>query len=366
MRIAHVIDGYDGNLLYQEGYLVREQLRRGHRVVVFARHVEPENGGPEGVAHTVEGRLPALTVRLARELRRERPDVVHVHDIVTQISFSACVVKPFVGYRLVVDSHHSLLNTRVGTPLRRFAARVFRTTAGRIVRWTADAIFTVGGPERTFTARLIGKPESGISVIPLGVDTTVFHPDEERRRTTRATLDLDDDFVVAHAGRLVPDKGLELLLDAAGRIGATALLVGALDERIRPAVERARASGTRVLLPGVLDKEELASVLLAADVGVWVGLPSLSAVEAMAVGLPLVTSESPHYRELLGPDHGLVAADEDELVEVLERLRTDRALTTEIGAQNAQRAAATRAWTSITERVELLYAGAVGEEGGIG
>jgi glycosyltransferase involved in cell wall biosynthesis len=354
MRIAHVIDAYDGQLLYQEGYLVREQLRRGHEVVVLARHVEHAESGPR--FRVIGGNLPLLAIRLAKSLRRERPDVVHVHDVLTQISFSACIVKPLVGYRLVLDSHHSSLNTRVETRLRRVVAALYRMTVGRVIRHAADEVFAVAGPERTFTARLLGCDENRITVIPLGVDTDVFHPDADDRGVARARLGVETDFIVAHAGRLVPNKGLETLLDAASRIGATALLVGELDERLRPAIENARTAGTRVVLPGVLAKEELASALRAADTAVWMGLPSLSAVEAMAVGLPLVTLETPHFREQLGDDYPLFAADGEELVTALESLRSDAALSAEVGSRNADRAAESRAWTTIAEQVELLYA----------
>jgi glycosyltransferase involved in cell wall biosynthesis len=356
MKIAHVVHGYYPDLLYQEGYLVREQLRGGHEVVVFTRHVHGAH--PHPLVRILRGQLPALVVRLARGLRRERPDVVHVHNVVTQISVAACLVKPLLGYRLVLDSHHSTLNTRINTPLRRVGTAVFRMTVGLMMRRAAEEVFAVAGPERAFTARLLGCDEERIGVVPLGVDTDVFHPDPEDRRAARVRLGLEAEFVVAHAGRLVPEKNLEVLLSAAERIGATALLIGSLDERVRPVIERARASGVRVVLAGVLTKDDLASALRTADVGVWMGWPSLSAVDAMAVGLPLITRGGEHFRELLGADYPLVATDADELTRLLTELRANRAFAAEIGSRNAERAASTLSWTRIANRVELIYAGA--------
>jgi glycosyltransferase involved in cell wall biosynthesis len=77
----------------------------------------------------------------------------------------------------------------------------------------------------------------------------------------------------------------------------------------------------------------------------------------MAVGLPLVTLETPHFRELLGDDYPLFAADGEELVTALESLRSDPAFSAQVGTRNAGGAAASRAWTSVAEQVELLYAG---------
>jgi glycosyltransferase involved in cell wall biosynthesis len=353
VRIAHVIDAYYADLLYQEGYLAREQRRRGHKVVILTRRVYGSDH--EQLGRIVPGQLPGLLVRLVKSLRRERPDVVHVHNVVTQISVAACIVKPLLGYRLVVDSHSSTINTRVDTPMRRLGAAVFRMTVGRIVRRAADKVFAVAGPERSFTARLLGCDEEQIELIPLGVDTDVFRPDPEDRLGVRSRLGLEDDFVVAHAGHLVPEKRLDVLLGVAEEIGATVLLVGSLDERVRPAIDLFEASGGRILLPGVLAKEDLASILRAADVGVWMGLISLSAVEAMAVGLPLITRESEHFRELLGADYALVAADTDQLTKMLIELRDHPDVAAEIGSRNALRAASLRRWATIADRVESIY-----------
>jgi glycosyltransferase involved in cell wall biosynthesis len=353
LRIAHVIDTYLPDLLYQEGYLAREQRRRGHDVVIVSRRVVGRAAAE--TVRIVRGQLPALVLRLAGVFRAERPDVVHVHNLVSQISVAACILKPLFGYRLIVDSHHSPLNTRVRSPARRVGALVFRMSVGRLIRGAADSIFAIAGPERSFTAELLGSQEAEIAVIPLGVDTELFHPDPVDRKAVRVRLGIEDDFVVAHAGRLVPEKRIDTLLDAAQRLGATVLLVGSLDERLRPVIARFRASGGRIVMPGVATKTELASLLRAADVGVWMGFPSLSVIEAMAVGLPVVSRKTPHFRELLGAEYELFAADTDGVTQMLVQLRDQPALAAAIGARNAERGAAL-AWERIADRIERIYA----------
>jgi glycosyltransferase involved in cell wall biosynthesis len=330
-----------------------EQMRRGHDVGIVSRTV---TGRPSAVrSNVVHGGLTKLVVQIARHLRRERPDVVHVHNLVSRLSFVTCVLKPFFDYRLVIDSHHSPINTRITTPARRIGATLFRMTAGRLIRRSADFIFAIAGPERTFAAGLLGCPESEIAVVPLGVDRAVFHPDPADRAATRARLGIEDDFVIVHAGRLVPEKRIDMLLDAALRIAATVLLVGTLDERLEPLVAAFQADGGRVIVAGVVDKAELASYLRAADAGVWMGFPSLSAVEAMAVGLPLLTCETQHFRELLGTDYEFFTADVHQLAELLVRLRDRPALARAVHARNVKRGAAL-GWDRIADRVEQIYA----------
>lgn len=352
MRIVHVIDAFYPDLLYQEGYLALEQQRRGHHVVIVSRSLI----GHDSVVRTktLRGRLPGLVFQMARLFRLERPDIVHVHNLVSQISVAACALKPLFHYRLVVDSHHSPINTRVRTPARRVGAILFRLSAGRLIRSAADSIFAIAEPERSLTAALLGCRESEIAVIPLGVDTSVFHPDTAERDAARDRLGIAAEFVVAHAGRLVPEKGIDILLEAARRVGATVLLVGSLDDRVRAEVEGFRASAGRLVLRGVASKTELASLLRAADVGVWIGFPSLAAVEAMATGLPLISRKTPHFTELLGTDYELFAEDADEIARLLVQLRDHPAMAASIGARNADRGAALD-WARVADRVERLY-----------
>jgi D-inositol-3-phosphate glycosyltransferase len=124
-------------------------------------------------------------------------------------------------------------------------------------------------------------------VVPLGVDTEVFQP--RNRGDARARLDLPaGERLALFVGRGEPGKGPHIALAACRRAGFTLLAAGA-----RP------PAGSRAL--GVLSRQELAWAYAAADVVV---LPTryegfgYVAVEALACGVPIVTTPTGWAREL--------------------------------------------------------------------
>ncbi len=104
--------------------------------------------------------------------------------------------------------------------------------------------------------------------------------------------------LLVYAGRFAPEKHLDVLADAVGRLGApyVLLVVGA-----GPAPPR--ASDRVVILPFVASTRELATVLASADAFVHAGDQEtfgLSVLEAMACGTPAVVRDAEGLGELAG------------------------------------------------------------------
>jgi glycosyltransferase involved in cell wall biosynthesis len=148
-----------------------------------------------------------------------------------------------------------------------------------------------------------GVPPERVHRIPNGVDTRAFRPaTAEERSTLRARLGLPAGPVVVYTGRLVSYKGLPGLLEAWRDLardltGATLVLVGEgggdmhdCEAALREFV-RQQGLGARVRFTGAVANVE--DWLRAADLFVF---PTeneafgLSLVEAMACGLPAITT----------------------------------------------------------------------------
>jgi len=152
----------------------------------------------------------------------------------------------------------------------------------------------------------------------LGVDETVFCPQDYSEK--RRSLGLGE-FVIGYAGRLVPEKGLNVLMDALEEFsGAFELLIigrGPLEPALREWGEGLGPQQRLHLLPSV-PHSEIAAWMNAMDVFV---LPSLTTdfwkeqfghvlVEAMACEVTVVGSSSAEIPNVIG-DAGYVVLEGD-------------------------------------------------------
>jgi len=157
---------------------------------------------------------------------------------------------------------------------------------------------------RTSTA-LRNRP---LEVIPSSVDLERFRPDEDGSEI-RARLRLEGKRVLAFTGRLVPHKGIDVLLHALAALpeDVTLLVVGRGPTlpNLTSLAHRLRVEDRVRFCPNVSD-EELPKFLRAADLFVF---PSqnrlegfgLAVAEAMAAGLPVVIADMPGVREVIEP-----------------------------------------------------------------
>ncbi|HEX9708597.1 MAG TPA: glycosyltransferase family 4 protein [Candidatus Thermoplasmatota archaeon] len=255
----------------------------------------------------------------------------------------------------LVTAQFALRSMRLGVPSLFFAWQNLEKRLPPPFGTVRRAVFGAvsGGLAGTETAARVLRRAGYVgplAVVPqMGVDPGRFRPSAEDRGDVRTVLSLPDDaLVVGFAGRLAPEKGVDVLLAALARVPvARALVIGEGPER---AALEARAIESdiakRVRFVGAVPSLEMPRWLAALDVLV---LPSRSTrgwqeqfgrvlVEAMACEVPVVGSDSGEIGRVIGAAGCLVPeGDVGALAATLRELAEDAGLREHLGSKGRAR-----------------------------
>lgn len=271
---------------------------------------------------------PGLPAALRRLLTDFRPDIVHLHMPNPLLAMAWETLPAGSRPPCVIWHHADITRQKLG-----------RVLVGPWVRRCLGRSRGVCVSSRSlleFSSELSGL-DTRPRVIPFGLDPAPWN-------TVASTFDGPFLFV----GRLVPYKGLEVLVQAMTLVpGAELVLVGEgpLSEVLREKIQHSGLAG-RVRLTGSLPIDRVLEIMSRARALV---LPSLDAsetfglvqLEAMAAGLPVVISELPTGVGEVGlPDRTCLTVPpgrSDLLAASLARLQDDPELCRSLGRRGRER-----------------------------
>jgi rhamnosyl/mannosyltransferase len=169
---------------------------------------------------------------------------------------------------------------------------MYRPFLRRVLERAARVV--VSSPLLAEHASELGDYREKCTVIPFGIDVARFAPTPELLSRAEAMRARFGSPLALFVGRLVPYKGVDVLIDAVAGLPMTTVIVGEGPERA--ALEsRAAARSERIAFAGQVDNETLAALYTACDVFV---LPSVTRaeafgmvqLEAMACGKPVIST----------------------------------------------------------------------------
>jgi glycosyltransferase involved in cell wall biosynthesis len=341
-RVAHVTT-VDLSLRYlllnqlerirDEGYEVAGISADGPDVAVIEAHGIPHFAVPMTRRFTPLADLRALWA-LTRLMRRERFDIVHTHT--PKAGLLGQLAARLSGVPVVVNTLHGFYFHDDTDPL----PRRFYIWMERLAARCSDSILSQNEEDiGTAIAERIAPPEL-LKWLGNGIDVTRFDRrrlSDESLQALREEIGLEaDSRVVGFVGRLVEEKGILDLLEAAKSVAATVpearfLIVGPYDEEkpdaLRSDVAERYGIADRCRFLGMRD--DMPELYALMDVLV---LPSYregfprAPMEASAMGVPAVVTDIRGCRETVEPGvNGLLVpvGDVDALARALIELLTD-------------------------------------------
>jgi glycosyltransferase involved in cell wall biosynthesis len=305
-----------------------------------------------------------FSLRALRALRARRGDFDVVHD--NQVLAYGMLGIPRLGLPLVTSIHHPIsVDRRIELAEARGLARLskrrwysFVRMQARVAR-RAGPILTGSESSRADILRDFKVPASHVQVVPLGVDTRLFHPRQAPRVPGR---------IVAVASADSPVKGISTLLRAVAKLSTERSAALTLVGRPAPGGPTERlvaelALGDRVRFVSGISDTELAELIATAEIAVVPSLYegfSLPAVEHMASGTPLIASRTGALPEVTGDAAHLVTpGDAEELAVALRTLHDSAAERERLSARALNRVHERFAWSAVARATVDQYRQAV-------
>ena len=380
MNILHVTPYYapayafGGVTRVVEG-LARAQAAHGHAITVLTTDALSQGARWQGPAETRADGVRVLRARnrslwlrghanlstpqgfaSLAERALEQAEIVHVHELRTVEALA--VIPRAAARRLpVLLSPHGTLTRTTGRGLLKAG---WDALFGRRLARGVNTVVALNEAEAEDAAALwaqFGLPAPDTALVPNGIDPAELVM--EGGSAFRALYGLGEDVVCLFLGRLHPRKGVLALAQAfahANVPGTRLVFAGADDgalSALRPLL------GERIIYAGFLQGAQRLAALDAADV---FALPatgegqSIAALEAMAVGLPLLLSPGCHLPEAQDAGAALIVPPQPEaLAHALTRLLTDSALRRQMSRAAAALALERFTWERAAAQMEAVY-----------
>lgn len=314
--------------------------KKGNRYKVFRPYKMSFGNGHKSLYKLV-GSFNAKRFNLC--LSRIHPDVCYGH-------FMHCGLKMLdyasrEGLPLFVacgEGDNALENTLESLPQKRFD----------LLKQTLRGVVSVSTENKRKCLHYGVAPEENITVLPNCVDTSIFH--EHDREQVRAEMKIGpEDFVVVFVGGFIPRKGPDRVAKAITKLNDDHIKVMFIGKPFSGYDYDFDCSG--IIYKGTANHDDLPKLLNCADIFV---LPTQkegccnAIVEALACGLPVVSSDGPFNDDILDEDNSirLDPMDIDGIAKAIAYLRDNR----DARQKMRECSLARHEWYSIEDRAKKI------------
>src|SRR6266566_3629566 len=361
--VTHYFEPHIGGIEIAAYNQAKELVKKGHKVTIVTSKLNREKAveQKDGIRiirvtawNLFEKKFdvpypifsPHLVSTIIREIKRN--DIIHVHGALYLGSFISSLFariykKPFfvtehVGF---VMYKNSAINAIEKLALHTIGLATIRISDATIVY-------------NKFVYKWIRQYKNEVHYLPNGVDFELFNKStEQEKQAIRARYNIPlDKFVVLFVGRFVPKKGFDVLYNAKDP-SYLLLFVGGgiIPEYIK--------SDDSVRIIGPLPQDDLAMMYKASDVFI---LPShgegfpLSIQEAMATGLPIITSKHNNLDQIAdSPLITYIDITETDIKSAIKKIQSNIVLRKDMGEYSSKIARENYSWEKTSIKLSDIY-----------
>ncbi len=353
--------------------------KRGHQTsfIHFDNPTNPKSSTTSLLANDPEVSLPYLiksqvytipSPRAQRELResleRLKPDLVHASLTLSPLDFRLPELCQQIGVPLLATFHPPF-----DSKLRNLTASTQQLTyqlyAPSLAKYDKVIVFSEKQAE---VLSKLGVNETKLVVIPNGVDTELWKPQNEniissKEQDVRSRL--GDKRTFLYMGRIAAEKNIEALLKAWSGIntkGCQLVIVG--DGPLRPTLESNFMSSeeNKIVWWGYeSDIEKKIALLQCTEVFILPSLVeglSLALLEAMSTGVACIATDAGADGEVLKEGAGITLSTDNvtsQLKTLLPVLKDQPVLTAELGIRARKRVLNNYTLRKNINNLEMLY-----------
>lgn len=378
---------------YQENFLPAMQKKLGYDVEIITSDRVPNfRGYQNNVGHIIGNRIIGrgkfeennvdihrlssifeiqngglLVLKgLKEKIKELKPDVVHVHGALSLLSLQAIFYSKELNYDVFVDDHTHKNNLNISSAHKKiyfkFAKIFYRKYKKCVCAWMPVTLFA-----RDFLHNELGISDKKMVLLPLGADTNYFRMNVDLRNIGRNEMNLDEsDFLIISAGKFDMCKDIHLLITAFISINekyphVKLLILGNGPKEYMANLydlSKALIASNHIFFKGFVPNSDLPKYYNAADVGVWPGDPSITVIEAVATGLPVIVPIMDVAYDILfnnnaaiGFERGNIESLSNAILEIIEK----KELHSQISENCKLLAVNALSWEKIAEKSISIY-----------
>lgn len=340
MKIIQIINSLDTGGAEKLVYEIHRRFRKHGLDSVLISLVGEKYGWSEmgvfslGLSSPYNPKVMFKLATLPEKVALNGADIIHTHLFPTQLFIA-------LFYLCNLDINGKLLTTEHST-LNRRRKKKWGRPVDRWIYSKYDRIVCNSNGTASSLGTWIPDEKEKLTVIYNGANLKTFM--QERQK------DNDESSIILSVGRLVEAKNYETALDAFSILnesvdGKLQYIIAGSGSLKKVLINRIKELGLikQVKLPGnvsnIPDLMQKANVFFIPSR--WEGF-GIAAVEAMAMGIPIVASNVQGLREIIGAEETCgILVDPDspqEMATALERLLIDPALSSKMGKKGMERA----------------------------